>query len=69
MTSFAQETKNDLISGSFNQASFEQFAKKIEEQTSFRFYFDPTQLDSISVTISVTNAHLPASTGPGICQH
>ncbi|MEP6950353.1 MAG: carboxypeptidase-like regulatory domain-containing protein [Ginsengibacter sp.] len=60
MVSFAQESKDDLISGSFNQASFEQFAKKIEEQTSFRFYFDVTQLDSINITISVAKAHLPA---------
>jgi CarboxypepD_reg-like domain/TonB-dependent Receptor Plug Domain len=59
MISFAQEPKNDLISGSFSQASFEQFAKKIEEQTSFHFYFDATQLDSIYITISVTKAHLP----------
>jgi hypothetical protein len=58
--SFSQEPKNDLISGSFSQASFEQFAKKIEEQTLYQFYFDATQLDSIYITIAVTDAHLPA---------
>jgi len=60
MISFAQEPKNDLISGSFNRASFEQFAKKIEEQTPYQFYFDAPQLDSIYITISVADAHLPA---------
>jgi TonB-dependent Receptor Plug Domain/CarboxypepD_reg-like domain len=55
---FAQQTKNDLITADFNKASFEQFAKKIEAQTSYHFYFDPAQLDSFEITISVAKVHL-----------
>ena len=55
---FAQQPNNDLITADFNQVSFEQFAKKIEAQTSYHFYFDPTQLDSFDITISVSKVHL-----------
>ena len=58
--SLAQDAKNDLISGDFNKVSFEQFAKKIESQTSFHFYFDASQFDSLDITISITQSHLPA---------
>ena len=57
---FGQQTNNDLITGDFNKVSFEQFAKKIEAQTSFHFYFDPVQLDSFEITISVAKVHLPS---------
>lgn len=55
---FAQQPNNDLITADFNQVSFEQFAKKIEAQTSYHFYFDPAQLDSFEITISVSKVHL-----------
>lgn len=57
---FAQQTNNDLITADFNQVSFEQFAKKIEAQTSYHFYFDPSKLDSVEITISVSKVHLPS---------
>jgi TonB-dependent Receptor Plug Domain len=47
-----------VISGNFNQASFEQFARSIESQSSYHFYFDPSQLDSFVITVSFSKVHL-----------
>ena len=60
MESIAQESKNDLISGNFQQTSFEQFAKKVESQIPFHFYFNAADVDSIEITINVNKAHLPS---------
>jgi hypothetical protein len=38
------------ISGSFNNVSFENFIKEIEDQHLIRFYYNPDWLDSIEVT-------------------
>jgi len=60
MESVAQESKSDLISGDFQQVSFEQFAKKVEAQIPVHFYFDAADIDSIEITITLKNAHLPS---------
>ncbi len=57
---FAQEASNDLITAEFNHSSFGQFAKKIEAQVPYHFYFDEVQLDSFEINLSVSKAHLPA---------
>ena len=48
---------NDLITGDFHEASFGDFIKKIEAQTNYHFYYDPSAFDSTTITISFTNAH------------
>ena len=57
--SFAQQNDN-LITGNFQNVTFNEFVKKVEAQTNFHFYYEPSQLDSTAITISVKNAHLPS---------
>lgn len=57
-TALAQRTGDNLITGDFNEATFNQFVQRIESQTSFYFYFDRTQFDSVSITVSVNKAYL-----------
>ena len=57
-TALAQKSGDNLITGHFNEATFNQFVEKIESQTSFHFYFDHTQFDTISITVSVDKAYL-----------
>jgi hypothetical protein len=47
-----QAQSNKVISGTFN-GKFEVFAQQVEQQTGYRFYFDPVQLDSFYVNITV----------------
>jgi hypothetical protein len=55
--SFGQEREN-LITGNFHEVTFNEFVQKIEAQTDYHFFYEPSQFDSISITISVSNAHL-----------
>ena len=57
---FAQESSDNLVTGNFHDVTFTEFVQKIEKQTGFHFYYDPTQFDSISITISVSEAHFSA---------
>ena len=41
------------ISGSFKQLRFEQFADSIEQKSSYHFYFNPADVDSFFVDITV----------------
>ena len=59
-TAYAQKSAGDLITASFNDAGFDTFVENVESQISFHFYYDKFQLDSLAVTISVKEAHLPA---------
>jgi hypothetical protein len=54
---FAQEREN-LVTGNFHEVTFNEFVQKVEAQTNYHFFYDASQFDSISITISVTNAHL-----------
>jgi hypothetical protein len=58
--SFAQQAGNNLVTGNFNEVTFPEFFQQIEKQTTFHFYYDPAQFDTITITINVNNAHLPA---------
>jgi hypothetical protein len=53
----AQE-KDNLISGNFHGVTFQEFVEKVESQTGFHFYYDASQFDSTTITISVSKAHL-----------
>ncbi|KUG06987.1 TonB-dependent receptor [Solirubrum puertoriconensis] len=48
-----------LINGQFSNAPFEQFAREVERQTPYRFYFEPSAVDSIRVTLGASNQPLP----------
>lgn len=54
---FAQ-TKDTLITGDFHNLSFEQFAAKVEQATSWHFYYNPHDVDSMVVNLSVNEKPL-----------
>ncbi|GAB3300113.1 carboxypeptidase-like regulatory domain-containing protein [Hymenobacter tenuis] len=51
----AQQTEQPVISGTFQQVPFEQFVKEIESKTPFRFFYTPAAVDSVTITLQVTN--------------
>jgi hypothetical protein len=55
MASRAQSPADKPVSGTFGQVRFEQFAQAIEAQTSYRFFFNAAELDSLIVTLKVEN--------------
>lgn len=55
---FAQKPDDKLITGNYTGLSFSEFVQKVESQTHFHFYYSETDMDSLSVTISVKNAHI-----------
>lgn len=57
-TATAQDKQ--LISANFNVASFKEFVHTVESQTGYHFYFQDKKLGSITITISVSHAHLPS---------
>ena len=48
-----------VVSGEFKKITAEQFLLQLEKQTGFHFYFDTSQLDSITIDISVNKQALP----------
>ena len=54
----AQQATSPLLTGSFNNASFAQFVQEVETKTAYHFYYDPVQLDSLSITGSFEQAPL-----------
>ena len=48
---YSQETKPVLITGDFRGVTMDEFVRQIESKTSFRFYYDPAQIDSPLVSI------------------
>lgn len=59
LTGLAQQ-KDNLITGNFQNVTFNEFVQKIEAQTEYHFYYEAKQFDSTTITISVTDAHLPS---------
>src|ERR1700726_2299934 len=54
----AQE--KNLISGDFDSLHFVQFVHEIESRTNFHFYYDLSQVDSLTVTLHVKGKPLQA---------
>ncbi|MBF9235856.1 TonB-dependent receptor [Hymenobacter sp. BT683] len=52
--STAQQSEK-AVSGNFTQLPFEQFARQLESQTTLRFYFEPSVVDSLFITLQVQN--------------
>ncbi|GHA77563.1 TonB-dependent receptor [Pontibacter akesuensis] len=60
LQSQAQQNNPSLISGNFQSATFEEFARQVEAQTGYHFYFDAAAVDSLSITLKVQEQALPA---------
>ncbi|WP_242920704.1 TonB-dependent receptor [Pontibacter liquoris] len=56
----AQQNTGVLVSGDFKQATLEEFARAVEAQTPYHFYFNPVATDSLSITLQVREQPLPA---------
>lgn len=50
---FGQTLPDKPISGEFINTRFEQFARSVESQTSYRFYYNPSDVDSLTVDMRV----------------
>lgn len=55
----AQQSTMPVVTGDFKNISAENFLLQIEKQTDYHFYFDTSQLDSITINISVDKKSLP----------
>jgi len=53
--SYAQQANTKVISVNFQQATITQVVTDIESKTSYHFYYDPAQFDSLKVTLQVTD--------------
>ncbi|WP_303312456.1 TonB-dependent receptor [Hymenobacter sp. BT730] len=60
VVSFAQQADSVRISGTFNRTPFPDFVKELEARTAYRFYFNPADVDSLSVTLQATGKPLAA---------
>src|SRR5271169_788859 len=52
-----QEQKR--VSGTFNNYSFARLAEKLQIMTGYRFYYDPSDLDSLSIDVTLNKATVP----------
>ncbi len=58
ISSPANSQRKPLLNGDFNDVPFEEFARKIEEQSGYRMYYNPAWLDTINVTIEFRNKQI-----------
>jgi len=63
--------RNNQITLQFSEGDFNDLVREIEQQTTFRFYFDPADVDSVDLSINVNNATIDdvlqsALTGSGL---
>ncbi|WP_028980176.1 TonB-dependent receptor [Sporocytophaga myxococcoides] len=54
----AQDAKKDTISGDFINITFNEFVRRVESNTSFKFYYSSEAGDSINVNIEVSDKHI-----------
>jgi hypothetical protein len=57
---WAQQAPAPTISGDFRNLRFEEFARRVEAQTPYRFYFKPAMLDSVTVRVQPSGLPLVA---------
>ena len=55
----AQDTSMPVITGEFDNLNVEQFLLQLERKSGLTFYFDKSQLDSITINIKVNKKPLP----------
>jgi hypothetical protein len=58
VTGFGQTPADKPISGTYSQLRFEQFVKDVETKTPYRFFYNPADIDSLVVDLSVENQSL-----------
>src|ERR1700758_3256354 len=54
----AQQGRDKLIDVDFNQANISTVATDLSSKTGYHFYYDPAQLDSLRVTLTLRQAPL-----------
>ena len=54
----AQKNKDHLVSGDFIEMRCDSFLLALEQQTGLHFYYDTTQVDSLTITLSVKDQPL-----------
>ena len=52
------QQSNKLISVNFQQATIAQFVNELESKSSYHFYYDPVQFDSLRVTVQANEKPL-----------
>ncbi len=57
---WAQQAPAPTLSGDFRNLRFEEFARRVEAQTPYRFYFQPAMLDSVTVHVQPSGLPLVA---------
>ncbi|WP_266363998.1 TonB-dependent receptor [Tellurirhabdus rosea] len=57
---YGQTQPGPVISGRFERLPFGQFAERIEQQSPYRFFFNPKETDSLTVTVNADHQPLPA---------
>jgi len=57
-SALAQQKNVKLISCNFQQATISQFVTDLESKSSFHFYYDPAQFDSLRVTLQINQQPL-----------
>ena len=57
---WAQQAPAPTISGDFRNLRFEEFARRVEAQTPYRFYFDPAALANVTVQVQPNGLPLVA---------
>lgn len=58
LLSYGQTTKYPLITASFQDARIEDFVKVLEQQSGYKFYYDPAIFDTIAVTFTIKTTPL-----------
>jgi hypothetical protein len=58
LTALAQREKS--ISGEYSNQTFNNFVTSLEQKTDYKFFFNPSQTDSITITISFSNKTIDA---------
>ena len=46
-----QSAKSQVITGNFKGTSFKSFVEQVEQQTNYRFFFEPASMDSVSINV------------------
>lgn len=54
------QTTEERITTSLEESTFEQFVQEIESKSTYYFYYNPTQVDTLVVTLRANNQTLPA---------
>jgi hypothetical protein len=57
----AQEAAAPTLTAEFSGASFSEFVRVVESKTSYYFYYDQEQTDSLNITARFNNTPLPAA--------